>query len=53
MPRDETMDPEMQDGYKVRVLRCHACAARERRAKQLAKQEHDDAGLMFAVEPRD
>lgn len=47
LPRDETMRKEHQNHYEGGVLRCHACAARDRRAKEYTKGEHDDAGLFF------
>lgn len=49
-PRDETMDKDAYDHYKAHVLRCHACAARDRAAKKHTDQPHDSAGLMFGVE---
>lgn len=53
MPRDETFDPANQNGYKARVLRCHACAERDRRAKEFTQADHDDAGVMFSVERKE
>ena len=53
LPRDETMSKEAQDTYKAQAVRCHACAERDREAKKFTSGPHDDAGLMFRVEPRD
>jgi hypothetical protein len=47
LPRDETMQKDHHDHYTASALRCHACAARDRKAKQFTKQEHDDSGLFF------
>ena len=46
-PRDETMDKEAQDAYESHALRCHACAACERKAATFVKGTE---GLMFTVE---
>lgn len=53
LPRDETMDKDAQDAYEAHLFRCHACAARDRKARQHAKDGGDDAGALFAVERRD
>lgn len=54
LPRDETMAKERQfDFYDARAVRCHACAARDRKARQFTKQDHDDAGLYFVAKEID
>lgn len=53
LPRDETMQKEHQGHYKASSLRCHACAERDRAAKEFHSQEHDDAGLFFTVKEKD
>lgn len=53
-PRDETMDPEAQDRYDSKALRCFACAAKERAAEKFTKHERPNlAGLYFTVGRRD
>ena len=47
LPRDQTMDKEAQDAYESHALRCHSCAARERKAATFTKGTE---GLMFTVE---
>lgn len=45
--RRESMDKHHHDHYTAAAIRCHACAARDRKQRQFTKQEHDDAGLFF------
>lgn len=47
------MDKEADDAYEAHALRCHACAARERLASKRAKQNQDEAGLMYGVTRRE
>lgn len=47
------MTPEAEAHWRVRVLRCHACAAREREAAKFTARPHEAGGLYFAVEERD
>lgn len=46
LPRDETMDPEAENHYRTRALRCHACAARDRTEKRFTER----GGLFIGVE---
>lgn len=50
-PRDESMDREAQSGvYEAHVLRCHACAERERKAKEFTHGgNYDPAGLFYTI----
>ena len=49
-PLAETMSPEADDAYDTVVLRCHACAARDRAGRKFAQDEHADvAGLRIAI----
>lgn len=49
-PRDETFDPETAWKYRGRVLKCFACAARDRaHKKHTSNKHHDDEGIVFAV----
>lgn len=51
LPRDETMSPEAEGRYTVRVLRCHACAVREKAASKFGgARPHEAGGLFFSVE---
>lgn len=47
----------MEDRYDVTAVVCHACAARERKAKVMADTENPDAprlaGLRFIVTPEE
>ena len=48
VPRAESMAPESEFRYTVEPVRCHACAAREREATRLAKDDGwDDAGISW------
>lgn len=48
---DETMDKHAQHNYTAKVLRCHACAAKERAMKERARDENaDDAGVFYVAE---
>lgn len=44
-PRSESTSPEAEYGYRGEPLRCHACAAIEREARDFAK-DGDTAGLL-------
>lgn len=48
LPRDETMDKEADGRYRARAQRCHACAARENKARQYTPRE--SGGLFIGVE---
>jgi len=51
LPRHETMTPAAEFLFAAEPVRCHACAARERKAKVVHGDEHaDTAGLYFVVE---
>jgi len=53
-PRVESFDIAMDDHYDVTALQCHACAARDRRAYNRAREREDGAppfGLYYAVSP--
>lgn len=52
-PRDETMQKNHHDHYTASALRCHACAAKDRKREQFTKQAHDDAGLYFIAKELD
>jgi len=40
----------MDDAYDAVALRCHACAARDRKSREFSKDEASDvAGLFIAV----
>lgn len=45
-PRHESFNPENQDGYEVRKLRCHACEARDQASAAYDGERH---GLYFVV----
>lgn len=47
-PRDETMDPELQNAYRARALRCHACAAKARKAASFGDKGLE--AMFFSVE---
>lgn len=47
MPRHETFDPAAEDSYDVTVLKCHACAARERKAYDRNSARERDAAPLF------
>lgn len=38
LPRDETWDPDMENGYTAKAWTCHACAARERKEKAMGSE---------------
>jgi hypothetical protein len=48
--REESFAPENEDAYSADTLRCHACAARDRVAREWAQDEHaDPAGIFYSV----
>lgn len=47
------MSKEAQFLYVSEPIRCHACAARDRAAKDFQKGESDDAGIVFTIEEID
>lgn len=53
MDRRDTMQKHHHDHYTASAYRCHACAARDRKAKAFTGQEHDDAGLFFVPKELD
>jgi hypothetical protein len=53
LPRDETMDPEAEGHFISRFVICHACAARDRKQKQITSAgPYSEAGAYFSVERR-
>jgi RNase P subunit RPR2 len=49
-PMAETMAVEADDAYDTVVLRCHACAARERAGRKFTEDGNaDTAGLRIAI----
>ena len=54
LPRHETMHPDNERAYDAEPLKCHACAARERKGKAINGQENFDAsGIYVAVRMED
>ena len=49
LPRDETMDRDNQHAYDSDPIRCHACAARDRRAQGFHRDGGDSAGIRFSI----
>lgn len=47
------MRKEADGAYQGHALQCHACAARDRKAKQHTAGAHDPYGLVFGVTRRD
>lgn len=50
LPRDETMAKESDGAYRAKAQRCHACAARDRKAKEFTQGHHEAGGLFIGVE---
>ena len=46
-PRDESMAKDHHDHYTTRIIRCHACAARERKEAAYRKKFPDAPGTYF------
>ena len=54
VPREESMDPEHEFDWHAEPIRCHACATRERAAREWASDQHfDTAGIRWTVRRRD
>ncbi len=51
-PRSESMAREAEDGYRAEPIRCHACAARDRKARGMG-EHFDDAGIRWSIVRRD
>lgn len=47
-PVGESMDPDTEFGWKADALRCHACAARDRKARGMG-ESFDDSGIRWLV----
>lgn len=48
-PLSVTMKPDNQFAYEAEPVRCHACAAQQRAAKQFADDGGDQAGLLLRM----
>lgn len=48
-PKSQSYDPANHDTYRVGVLRCHACAAREEKQREFQEAGGDTAGLTMTV----
>lgn len=44
------MAKENQHAYVSKLFRCHACAARDREATRVGKEQHDPAGALYSIE---
>lgn len=47
LPREETMDKQAHDRYTTSVVRCHACAAVDRKRDLYQKQFGDAPGTFI------
>ncbi len=48
-PREVSMDPANEFAFAAEPVRCHACATRERAAKQDAGDGWDDSGISWTT----
>jgi hypothetical protein len=51
-PRSESMDPALEFDWRAEPIRCHACAAVDRAARQAADESMDSAGIHWIVTRR-
>lgn len=53
-PRTESMHPDSEFAYDATPIRCHACAARDRKARALSGegQGFDTAGISWLITRR-
>jgi len=47
-PRSESMDRDAEFAYGAEAMRCHACAARDRKARSMG-ETFDTAGIRWLV----
>lgn len=50
-PRAESMDPDHEFDWEAHAVRCHACAARDRAARNVG-EGWDDAGINWVTTRR-
>jgi hypothetical protein len=52
LPREETFDPERANAYDAEAIACHACAARDRAARDFNQKNGDTSGVYWRITER-